>query len=156
MNAEVSASARPPRRALGHAARRLPADEIRFLAAHELAHVQRRHVWKGLGWLALLAPPSSAIAVAAAPLAVDPSQVPKAVLSCVLLRRSRAPLTNAVSRRYEAEADHLGLEATRNPAADAAFSPLRPSQPPRPVAAGWWRSCSATHPTRRATGWPRC
>ena len=36
-----------------------PPGEIRFVAAHELAHVARRHLWKGVAWFALLALPGA-------------------------------------------------------------------------------------------------
>jgi STE24 endopeptidase len=121
--------------------------EIRFLAAHELAHVKAHHVWKGLGWLVLLAPPLVWILSRAVRLE-DPGQVPKAVLVVVLLQLAILPLTNAVSRRYEAEADHLALEATGDPvAAEATFrrfvrTNLNDPSPPR-----WARILLATHPT---------
>ena len=122
-------------------------DEIRFLAAHELAHVRAHHVWKGLGWLALLAPPLVWILSRAVRLE-DPGQVPKAVLVVVLLQLAVVPLTNAVSRRYEAEADHLGLEATGEPAAaEATFRRFVRTNLNDPSPPAWARLLLATHPT---------
>ena len=122
-------------------------DEIRFLAAHELAHVQAHHVWKGLGWLVLLAPPLVWILSRAARLE-DPGQVPRAVLVVVLLQLAVLPLTNVVSRRYEAEADHLGLQATREPAAaEATFRRFVRTNLNDPSPPAWARILLATHPT---------
>ncbi len=39
----------------------LPAAERGFLVAHELAHVQREHLWRGLGWFVLLLAPGLAL-----------------------------------------------------------------------------------------------
>jgi STE24 endopeptidase len=58
------------------------------------------------------------------------------------------PIANAVSRRYEAEADWIGLETTRDPEgakrffADLAEAGVRDSSPPR-----WWTLVFGTHPT---------
>ena len=42
--------------------------EVRFVAGHELAHLARRHIWKGLGWGALFGVPILAGAAYAVPL----------------------------------------------------------------------------------------
>ena len=94
--------------------------EIRFVAAHELAHLARRHVWKGIAWLALIAVPATWLLARVADLA-DPAQVPRAVLVVVALQLVLLPLTNAISRRYEREADWLALAATRDPASARAL-----------------------------------
>ena len=58
------------------------------------------------------------------------------------------PIANAVSRRYEAEADWIALETTRDPAgakrflADLAEAGVRDPSPPR-----WWTVVFGTHPT---------
>jgi STE24 endopeptidase len=94
--------------------------EIRFVAAHELAHLARRHVWKGLGWLALIAVPAIwLLARIANP--GKPAEVPRAVLFVVALQLVLLPLTNAISRRYEREADWLALTATHDPASARAL-----------------------------------
>ena len=122
-------------------------DEIRFLAAHELAHVKAHHVWKGLGWLVLLAPPLVWILSRAVRLE-DPGQGPRAVLVVGLLQLAILPLTNAVSRRYEAEADHLALEATGEPAAaEATFRRFVRTNLSDPSPPAWARLLLATHPT---------
>ena len=39
--------------------RDFPRDEVRMVVAHELAHVERRHVLKGSTWAAALAVPAA-------------------------------------------------------------------------------------------------
>jgi len=57
------------------------------------------------------------------------------------------PIANAVSRRYEAEADWIGLETTRDPEgakrffADLAEAGVRDPSPP-----SWWTLLFGTHP----------
>ena len=94
--------------------------EIKAIAAHELAHVGRDHLWKGIGWFALFALPCAWLLA----LLTDrrgglhrPAVVPFAVLVVVALQLALLPATNVVSRRYEAEADWRSLEAARDPAA---------------------------------------
>ncbi len=58
----------------------------------------------------------------------DPQAVPLALLAVAVLQLALLPVTNAISRRYEREADWLGLQATDEPRASA----RRPSaDPPR-------------------------
>ena len=100
--------------------RDVPRSEVRFVAAHELAHVARRHVWKGVGWFALLATPIAFVVAQATRRRGglgQPAAVPLAVLVLVAVELALLPFANAVSRRYEAEADWVALEATRDPAA---------------------------------------
>ena len=126
----------------------LPAAERAFLVAHELAHVQRKHLWKGLAWFVLLVVPALALLARLAPLRA-PEDVPRALLIAFVLLLVATPIVNAVSRRYEAEADWIGLETTRDPAgakrffADLAEAGVRD---PRPAAAGG-RLPFGTHPT---------
>ena len=121
--------------------------EIRFLVAHELGHVRAHHVWKGLGWLLLLAPPLIWL-LARSVRVDDPAEVPRAVLAVYLLGLLVLPVENAVSRRYEREADWLGVRATQEPrAAEATFrrfvrTNLTQPDPPRLV-----HLLLGTHPT---------
>ena len=125
----------------------LPAAERAFLVAHELAHVQRAHLWKGLAWFVLLLLPALALLAGLAPLRV-PDDVPRALLVAFVLLLAATPLANAISRRYEAEADWIALETTRNPAgakrflADLAEAGVRDPSPPH-----WWAIPFGTHPT---------
>jgi STE24 endopeptidase len=125
--------------------------EILFVAAHELAHVGRRHLWKGVAWLGLLAVPCVwVLARATRRLGGlgEPAAVPLAALVVVALELALLPFVNAVSRRYEAEADWVALEATRDPAAARGvfrrFSAESLAQPDPPA---WSRPLLGSHPT---------
>ena len=97
---------------------RFSLDEVRVVLAHELGHVARSHLLKGLAWYALFAFP---LAFAVGELTRrrggmgEPGNVPLAALILVLLSFGLAPASNAITRHYEAEADWIALEATRNP-----------------------------------------
>jgi STE24 endopeptidase len=125
-------------------------DELVAIAAHELAHVGRRHIWKGLGWFALLAVPGVALVAAVTDRRGglrDPALVPLALLVGVAFALVTLPLQNAVSRRYEAEADWLALSATRRPETVVALERrlvLTSLGDPDPPA--WTRVVLATHP----------
>ena len=97
--------------------------EIRFVAAHELAHVERRHLWKGLAWFALLAVPGVFLLawVTNRYGGLGPRLVPLGLAFAFAWILVTQPLANAVSRRYEAEADWLALQATRDPASGVAL-----------------------------------
>jgi STE24 endopeptidase len=98
-------------------------EQVRAVIAHELAHLERNHVWQMIGWLALLAVPI-ALAVAVATRRrgglYQPAAVPVAVFVAVTLSVVARPLDNTFSQRLEAEADWVALEATGEP--DAARS----------------------------------
>lgn len=96
----------------------LPPAQVRFLAAHELAHVSERHLWKGWAWFALLALPGAWLLGRL----VEPrgEDVPKAALVLLALFVVTLPLQSAVSRRYEREADHAALRVTGDGAAAVA------------------------------------
>jgi Zn-dependent protease with chaperone function len=121
--------------------------EIRFVAAHEVAHLARRHIWKGLAWLTLLAFPAAWVLARLADPA-DPAQVPRAVLAVVAIQLALLPVANAVSRRYEAEADWLALRWTHDPGAGRAlfgrFARLGLEDPQPP---GWVHVLLDDHPT---------
>jgi STE24 endopeptidase len=94
--------------------------EVRFVVGHELAHLARLHLWKGIAWGVLIGVPLlAAIAFATARRGGlrEPANVPLALLTLALLQLAITPFTNTVSRRYEAEADWVGLHGTRDPEA---------------------------------------
>lgn len=130
---------------------RVPVGEIRVLAAHELAHVARRHVWKGVAWFALLAVP---IVLVVAEVTrrrgglADPGAVPLAVLAVVVIQLALLPFANAVSRRYEAEADWVALETTRDPqAAGALFRRFTETNLAEPSPPSWAYVLLSSHPS---------
>jgi STE24 endopeptidase len=89
--------------------------------AHELGHVRSRHIVKAIGWTALVVLPTLwllDVVVRRRGGVGDPANLAYAVLVLSVLTVATAPLQNAVSRRYEAEADWRALNATHDPAAD--------------------------------------
>jgi STE24 endopeptidase len=146
--------------------------------AHELGHVRSRHILKALGWTALLVLPTLwllDVAVRRRGGVGDPANLPYVILVLSVLSLLASPLQNAVSRRYEAEADWRALNATRDPAADArlfqsfARTSLEQPNPPlldyvwlenhptlmqRIAMAEQWRSRSAAATGRSSRGGP--
>jgi STE24 endopeptidase len=125
--------------------------EVQFVVGHELAHLARRHIWKGLGWGVLLGVPIlAAVAFTTGRRGGlrNPGTVPLALLTLVLLQLALTPLVNVVSRRYEAEADWIGLQGTHDPAAARGLfkgfvtSDLQDPDPP-----GWVHVFLDDHPT---------
>jgi STE24 endopeptidase len=93
---------------------------IAFVSAHELGHVARRHIAKGIAWGLLFTVPLTFLLAEATRRRGGLHRaevVPFALLVSSLLGLVSAPLQNVVSRRYEAEADWMALQATRDPAA---------------------------------------
>jgi STE24 endopeptidase len=94
--------------------------EVRFVVGHELAHLARLHLWKGIAWGGLIGLPLlAAVAFVTGRRGGlrNPGTVPLAFLTSTLLLLALTPFTNAVSRRYEAEADWVGLQGTQDPGA---------------------------------------
>jgi len=124
--------------------------EIRFVTAHELAHVERRHLWKGLAWFALFAVPGvfGLAWVTNRRGGLGPGLVPLGLAFVFAYLLVTEPLQNAVSRRYEAEADWLALQATRDPesgiALDRNFVKTGLADPDPPAWVTYWLG---SHPT---------
>jgi STE24 endopeptidase len=96
--------------------------EIEVVAAHEFGHIAHHHIWKGLAWSALLTVPAFWIVERGTRRRGGlerPEVVPYALLVLALIGLVVTPFGNAVSRRYEAEADWSALRATHDPAAAA-------------------------------------
>jgi len=94
------------------------------VVAHELGHVRSRHIVKAIGWTALIILPTLWLLAGATRRrggVGDPANLPYVFLVLTVLALLAAPIENAVSRRYEAEADWRALNATRDPAADASL-----------------------------------
>jgi STE24 endopeptidase len=129
---------------------RLSPAEVRFVVAHELAHVERAHVRKGLVWFALLALPLAWALATVTRLRggiAQPAAVPLAVLAVVALQLVLLPFANALSRRYEAEADWLALRATGDAdAARAVFRRFTEENLAQPRPPEWARIVLGSHP----------
>jgi Zn-dependent protease with chaperone function len=92
--------------------------------AHELGHVRSRHILKAIGWTALIVLPTLwllGLATRRRGGLGDPANLPYAILVLSVLSLLALPVQNAVSRRYEAEADWRALDATRDPSAMSAL-----------------------------------
>jgi STE24 endopeptidase len=125
--------------------------EIGWVSAHELAHVARSHVWKGVAWFALFAIPGlAAIAWVTERRGGmrNPAVVPLALLCVFALSVLILPAQNSISRRYEVEADWLALSVTDDPASAIAAQrrfALTGLVDPTPPA--WAQILRGTHPT---------
>jgi len=125
--------------------------EIRVVLAHEFAHHSRDHIWKWLGWYALFALPGAFIVARVTRRRGGmraPEAVPLGLLAVVVLQFLAQPLANEFSRRQEAEADWVALEATRDPESARRlfeqFTHLTLQQPSPPTWSYLWLD---THPT---------
>jgi STE24 endopeptidase len=125
--------------------------EIKVVAAHEFGHIARRHIWRGLAWYMLIEIPGFlvlALLTARRGGMWKPENVPFALLVIVVFHLAVTPFTNAVSRRYEAEADWRALRATRDPSSAVGlfrkFASLDLTQPSPP---GWSYVWIDDHPT---------
>ena len=125
--------------------------EIEVVAAHEFGHVAHRHIWKGLGWSLLLTAPGFLLVEWATRRRgglQQPELVPYALLVLALVGLAITPFGNAVSRRYEAEADWSALRATRDPAAaEGVFRKFTAYDLAQPDPPGWSYVWLDDHPT---------
>jgi STE24 endopeptidase len=133
---------------------RFAPDEVRLVTAHELAHLARRHIWKGIAWGGLIGVPLlAAVALVTGRRGGlrNPGTVPLALLTLTVLGLAISPFQNAISRRYEAEADWIALQATRDPAAARGLfkafvvTDLQDPDPP-----GWVHVLLENHPSALA------
>jgi STE24 endopeptidase len=129
---------------------RLSRTEVAQLAAHEFGHVHANHVWKSIGWFFLFAVPGAYVVAAATRGRGGlgrPEAVPVALLTITVLELALLPLTNLISRRYEAEADWLGMQATHNPAAqEGLIRKLAEASLAQPEPPHWAHALLDTHP----------
>jgi Zn-dependent protease with chaperone function len=119
--------------------------------AHELGHVRSRHIAKAIGWTALVVFPTLFIVALATRRRgglANPANLPLAFLVLAVLAVLTSPVQNAVSRRYEAEADWRALNATHDPAAAQrlfqSFAKTNLEQPDPPA---WDYILLENHPT---------
>ena len=124
---------------------------IDVVAAHELGHVARHHIWKGIAWSALLTTPLMFLVAAATRRRGGmhrPEVVPFALLVIAALSVLITPLENVISRRYEAEADWMALQATRDPSgARELFRRFGSVDLEQPNPPGWDYVLLENHPT---------
>jgi STE24 endopeptidase len=89
-----------------------------------------------------------ALADAVSPGLARSEWIPRALLAVFLAQLALLPLENAISRRYEAEADWSALRATRDPAAGRAlFVDLARTSLVQPDPPAWSYVWLDTHPT---------
>lgn len=125
--------------------------ELRVVIAHELGHLERQHLWKDIGWYALLAFPGAFLIARVTRRRGGmgrPEAVPLALLAIVVLDLLALPLQNAISRHMEAEADWEALQATRDPAAATAlFKRFVSTTLDEPASSTWEYLVLENHPT---------
>ena len=135
-------------------------DEILFVMAHEMGHYVLAHIWKGLAAVSVLAfvafglvawLTNTALARFGARWGVhevaDLAALPLLLAVLSLVGWGLAPLTNAMSRGIEHEADVFALEATHdNDAGARAFLKLAAANKSDPEPAGWVKFMLFTHP----------
>ena len=138
--------------------------EVRFVVAHELGHLARRHIWKGIAWGGLIGIPILALVAFVTGRRGglrNPAAVPLAFLTITAAGVATAPFANAVSRRYEAEADWTALTATRDPAAGRGlFKGFVTTDLQNPDPPGWVKVFLEDHPSallrvEQAEAWRR-
>ena len=125
--------------------------EVDVVIAHELGHARSRHIPKSVGWYALFVFPAAflvAFVTGRRGGLRDPANLPLAALVLTVFGLAAAPLQNAVSRRYEAEADWRALVATRDaPAARRLFVQFVPTTLEEPDPPLWDYAFLENHPT---------
>jgi STE24 endopeptidase len=123
----------------------------RFVLAHELGHLAHDHIWKSIGWYALVAIPLAFVLAQATRRRGGmgvPMAVPLAIFVYVVLQLVALPLQNVVSRHLEAEADWSALRATHDPAAGRQLFRLFASETlDDPSPPGWDYVFLENHPT---------
>jgi STE24 endopeptidase len=110
--------------------------EVTIVIAHELGHLARNHIWKGIGWYALFAFPGTFLIARATRRRGGmgrPEAVPLSLFVLIALNLLLLPVQNAITRHMEAEADWASLQATHDPAGATAlfrrFVPTTLSEP---------------------------
>jgi STE24 endopeptidase len=138
--------------------------EVRFVVGHELGHLARWHIWKGIAWGALVGFPLLALVAVVTGRRGglrSPGTVPLALLTLSVAGLVVTPFTNTVSRRYEAEADWTALNATRDPAsARGLFKEFVETDLQNPDPPGWVHVFLEDHPSalvrvEQAEAWRR-
>jgi STE24 endopeptidase len=125
--------------------------QIRFVIAHEVAHLAHEDSLKQVGWLALfLVPVLGLIALLTRRVGglAQPEAVPVALLILVAAQLVAAPAMSVVTRRQESAADWAALQATHDPAADReAMRQLATKSLSDPDPPSWMYGLYDDHPT---------
>jgi STE24 endopeptidase len=125
--------------------------QLRVLIAHELGHLHRNHILKGVLWFALFALPGAYLVAAATRRRggmYDARSVPLALFVVIVLQIVLLPVQNVISRRVESEADWVALQTTRDPAsARALFQRLATTSRTQPRPPTWSYLWLDDHPT---------
>jgi STE24 endopeptidase len=130
---------------------RFKPDEVRVVLAHELGHISRNHVLKGVVWFALFLVPAAiliALVTRRKGGMYRPEAVPLALFVLIALQVATTPLQNVVSRHVEGEADWVAFQTTRDPsAATRGFRRLATTSLSEPEPPGWAHVLFDTHPS---------
>jgi Zn-dependent protease with chaperone function len=125
--------------------------EDKVVLAHELTHQARNHLWKGVAWFALLAIPGTfliALVTRRGGGVRNPGMIPLGLLVIAILQLISLPFVNAISRRYEAEADWGALRTTHDPtAARTLFAKFTRTSLQEPDPPFWDYVLLENHPT---------
>jgi STE24 endopeptidase len=125
--------------------------EIRVVLAHEFGHIKRNHLWKLIGWEALLFFPGAYIISRVTRRRGgmgEPAAVPLSLLVLVVLSLLALPVENAITRHTEAEADWMALQTTRDPKdAEGLFRQFVPTALSDPNPPFWQYVLLENHPT---------
>lgn len=135
-------------------------DEILFVMAHEMGHYVLAHIWKGLAAVAVLAFAAFALVAWLTQAFIarfgtswgitrvgDLAALPLVLAMLSLVSWGLSPLTNALSRGIEHEADVFALEVTHdNDAGARAFLKLAAANKSNPEPSGWVKFMLFTHP----------
>jgi STE24 endopeptidase len=125
--------------------------EVRVVIAHELGHHSRDHLWKLSAWFALVAVPMAwliAVLTRRRGGMYEARAVPLALLIWVVLQVAISPAQNVITRKYEAEADWVALQTSRDPrAARELFEELAETSKADPKPPAWSYVLFDTHPT---------
>jgi len=112
---------------------RFPDDQVQSVVAHELGHQKHDDIYRGLGWLILVAPAGTFLAQALAERLgrregmadrsrkPGPAALPAVALSLALVSFALGVVSNVLSREVEASADAFSLRLTHDPAAHIAL-----------------------------------
>jgi STE24 endopeptidase len=113
----------------------------RFVLAHELGHLAHNHIWKGVGWYALVAFPLAFLLSRVARRRGGMGRaeaVPLVILAYTVLQLVALPVQNVISRHMEAEADWSALRATHDPAAGRRLFQLFAAEARDDPSPPWW------------------